>query len=235
MSDFKIGDKVNHSTFGPGVIRFGPFKGVVQEEAYLMECADGTHRRAAPGAITLEDQELVDAVARAIAESDGNRWEEYYVNHYLYRKNARAALAVLKDRGDLAGEKDQEPESPARVRDVCGDVWTLQPDGMYTNTEGPDGSPTDDTRRSWAFGYSLAKIRRCYGPLDIDSAPGPLKVGDRVRVLVDDPNLRTGQFVGKVGTLLEMGGPGPTVYDVRFDFGQDVPHSSWWCQSVERI
>lgn len=238
MSDFKVGDKVIHRTFGPGVVRFGPYRGTITEEAYLLESTSGIHRGVGAGAMTLDTgagPELVDVVARAIAESDGNRWEEGFVDRDMYRKNARAALAVLQERGELADEKDQEPGTPARVRDSHGDVWALQPDGTYTNTEGPDGSPTDDTRRSWAFGYSLAKIRRCYGPLDIDSAPGPLKVGDRVRVLVDDPNLRTGQFVGKVGTLLEMGGPGPTVYDVRFDFGQDVPHSSWWCQSVERI
>jgi hypothetical protein len=170
MTEFKVGDKVIHRSFGAGVIRFGPYMDSLRETAYLLEVANGVHRRVDADALTKENTYQVDAVAKAIAESDGNPWDDEYDDKEMYRKNARAVLEVLKERGDLADEKDR-----------------------------------------------------------------PLKVGDRVRVLEDDPDVRHGEFVGKVGVLRDVGRLRSAPYLVEFDADQYAPHPLWNCARVERV
>ncbi|MFF3312502.1 phiSA1p31-related protein [Streptomyces sp. NPDC002952] len=63
------------------------------------------------------------------------------------------------------------------------------------------------------------------------SANDDIKVGDRVRVLKDDPVLSTGRFVGKVGTVLSVGGSAREALNYRIDFGSTV----WWVADVERV
>ncbi|MFF1625599.1 phiSA1p31-related protein [Streptomyces sp. NPDC058272] len=59
-----------------------------------------------------------------------------------------------------------------------------------------------------------------------------LKVGDKARVLKDDPIICTGAYVGKVGTVLKVGGCARKPLEYRLDFGDgDV----WWVESVERV
>ncbi|MEU1037661.1 phiSA1p31-related protein [Streptomyces sp. NPDC005907] len=58
-----------------------------------------------------------------------------------------------------------------------------------------------------------------------------IKVGDRVRVLKDDPVLSTGRFVGKIGTVLAVGGSAREELKYRLDFGSTV----WWVAEVERV
>lgn len=58
-----------------------------------------------------------------------------------------------------------------------------------------------------------------------------IKVGDRVRVLKDDPVLSTGRFVGKIGTVLSVGGSAREELKYRLDFGSTV----WWVEAVERV
>ncbi|MEW1551392.1 hypothetical protein [Streptomyces tsukubensis] len=48
MTEFKIGDKVKHRTFGPVVVCYGPYKSVTGAETYLVETSDGIHRGALP-------------------------------------------------------------------------------------------------------------------------------------------------------------------------------------------
>lgn len=65
-----------------------------------------------------------------------------------------------------------------------------------------------------------------------------IKVGDRVRVVKDDPDNRTGAFVGRVGRLTDMDGV-YTAYLVEFGDGSgrhgDPENGRWWCAEVERV
>ncbi|MFJ3588631.1 hypothetical protein ACIQUY_04985 [Streptomyces sp. NPDC090231] len=68
-------------------------------------------------------------------------------------------------------------------------------------------------------------------------ADSPVKVGDKVRVLVDDPDAQAGRFVGLAGTLAEMDlTDSSTPFMVRFGEGDhgDID-GSWWCRRVELV
>lgn len=61
-----------------------------------------------------------------------------------------------------------------------------------------------------------------------------VKVGDRVRVVKDDPHTRAGEFVGAVGRLQRLHGASSTLpYRVEFDDDQGVPYSTWSVAEVE--
>ncbi|MFD8595406.1 phiSA1p31-related protein [Kitasatospora sp. NPDC059646] len=64
-----------------------------------------------------------------------------------------------------------------------------------------------------------------------------LKVGDRVRVVEDDPNYDTGRFVGLIGTLAGSGSDGGTTpFKVRFGDGEHGDtNGTWYCAKVERV
>ncbi|MEU1200151.1 phiSA1p31-related protein [Streptomyces sp. NPDC005813] len=62
--------------------------------------------------------------------------------------------------------------------------------------------------------------------------PAPIEVGDRVRVLKDDPVVCTGAYVGKIGIVQQVGGCRRKPLTYRLDFGDgDV----WWVEDVERV
>lgn len=61
------------------------------------------------------------------------------------------------------------------------------------------------------------------------------KVGDKVRVVKDDPWLRTGEFVGKTGTLRSIGRNQTLPFNVQFDADQGTLHSSWNVLAVELV
>ncbi|MGW1828860.1 phiSA1p31-related protein [Streptomyces tubercidicus] len=65
-------------------------------------------------------------------------------------------------------------------------------------------------------------------------APGPIKVGDRVRVVKDDPEAKPGQFVGMVGTIYNVD-EDELPYGVRFDGGQGAPTLTWYVTKVEKL
>lgn len=64
----------------------------------------------------------------------------------------------------------------------------------------------------------------------------PIEVGDRVRVVVDDPDIQAGEFVGLVGVVDDKSG---SVYKVRFGDGTgrhgDKANGHWWVEKVERV
>jgi hypothetical protein len=62
--------------------------------------------------------------------------------------------------------------------------------------------------------------------------PEPIKVGDRVRVVADDPEIRTGEYVGKVGLVATIGNRvrRELVYRISFPDGD-----YWWVADVERV
>ncbi|KUF18826.1 hypothetical protein [Streptomyces silvensis] len=65
--------------------------------------------------------------------------------------------------------------------------------------------------------------------------PSPIKVGDRVVVVEDDPFHRTGEFVGAQGTVDELDVTDPDQpFLVRFDAPMGVIET-WWCAEVRRI
>lgn len=66
-----------------------------------------------------------------------------------------------------------------------------------------------------------------------------VKVGDRVRVLEDDPLVLTGHFVGKTGIVRELNdcahdGGRDLRFNVVFDADQEVRHRAWNVRRVER-
>ncbi|MBT2412672.1 phiSA1p31-related protein [Streptomyces sp. ISL-12] len=66
-----------------------------------------------------------------------------------------------------------------------------------------------------------------------------VKVGDRVRIIKDSDGIRTGEYVGLVGTLERVNGSDELVYLVRFGDGSgchgDKDNGRWWCASVEPV
>ncbi|MET7939674.1 phiSA1p31-related protein [Streptomyces sp. NPDC005302] len=83
-------------------------------------------------------------------------------------------------------------------------------------------------KHSLSFAEALTKVE-----------PAPLKVGDRVRVVEDDEYARTGEFVGKVGTLKTEYDPNNRLrYLVEFGDGSgrhgDADNGTWKVASVER-
>ncbi|WDM16710.1 phiSA1p31-related protein [Streptomyces lavenduligriseus] len=67
--------------------------------------------------------------------------------------------------------------------------------------------------------------------------PEPIKVGDRVRIVKDDPTYRTGDFVGVVGILRGIEDDGRTM-PYRVELPADAPETlsgRWWCAAVERV
>lgn len=67
----------------------------------------------------------------------------------------------------------------------------------------------------------------------------PIKVGDRVRVVVADPEEypeREADFVGRVGTVTHLNENTTLPYRVKFGVGHHgASNGAWWCQKVERI
>ncbi|MFF9525396.1 phiSA1p31-related protein [Streptomyces achromogenes] len=67
--------------------------------------------------------------------------------------------------------------------------------------------------------------------------PEPVKVGDRVRIVKDDPTYRTGDFVGVVGILREIEDDG-RIMPYKVELPADAPetlYGRWWCAAVERV
>jgi hypothetical protein len=63
-----------------------------------------------------------------------------------------------------------------------------------------------------------------------------IKVGDRVRVVKDDPAIRTGEFVGKTGVVQGLNRRSSRLpFDVRFDAGQGAHYGSWNVAEVEPV
>lgn len=99
---------------------------------------------------------------------------------------------------------------------IAGPFTSRHGDGAFFIVEDEDGKhgfPTEAT---------LTKVVE----------PEPVKVGDRVRVVKDDLMSRPGEFIGKVGNVLEVGNrirPELTVR-VKLDSGH-----IWWVAEVERV
>ncbi|MFB7919357.1 hypothetical protein [Streptomyces sp. NPDC056061] len=64
-----------------------------------------------------------------------------------------------------------------------------------------------------------------------------VKVGDEVRVVVDDPTYRAGEFVGATGRINEVNSGAELPYRVTLDapHSNDTVRGHWWCAKVERL
>ncbi|MFD5161011.1 phiSA1p31-related protein [Streptomyces hawaiiensis] len=68
--------------------------------------------------------------------------------------------------------------------------------------------------------------------------PEPIKVGDRVRVVKDDPETKPGVFNGRTGKVLDVLEGADLPYRVRLDDPSGLPSWSadrWWVTDVERV
>ncbi|MFI7096400.1 phiSA1p31-related protein [Streptomyces lydicus] len=64
--------------------------------------------------------------------------------------------------------------------------------------------------------------------------PDTIKVGDRVRVVADDPESKPGQFVGMTGTVFNIDDD-DLPYGVRFDADQGAPVLTWYVTRVTKL
>jgi hypothetical protein len=104
----------------------------------------------------------------------------------------------------------------------------------YTVEAGPFFSPAEWYAVKDSDGNVLHSDT--HGLTAVDLAEPKLKVGDRVRIVQDDPTIRPGQFVGKTGVVTRLNGPDSRLpVNVRFDEGQDVPFTTWNVTEVARL
>ncbi|MFD5161010.1 phiSA1p31-related protein [Streptomyces hawaiiensis] len=170
---FKVGDKVEHPTFGKGEVAFGPYEALFGTDHYLMAGEGGKHYVVGGGDLTPVSKFKVGDEVRSFGD-------DYTV---------------------LAGPFRGYTEWYV-VEDEEGKALTSNADEM-TAVE-----PTEPA----------------------------LKVGDRVRVVKDDPTCRTGEFVGTTGTVTRLNISGSRLpFNVRFDAGQGVPYETWNVAEVERV
>ncbi|MFB7823824.1 hypothetical protein [Streptomyces hydrogenans] len=62
-----------------------------------------------------------------------------------------------------------------------------------------------------------------------------IKIGDRVRVVKDDPDYQPGNFVGRLGRVMETDSDS-LPYRVELDDPSDTwADGAWWCEKVELV
>ncbi|WP_328742940.1 phiSA1p31-related protein [Streptomyces caniferus] len=101
---------------------------------------------------------------------------------------------------------------------VAGPFKSEHHDELIWVVEKPNGTHMTPTQNS------LTKVE----------VPDPIKVGDRVRVLEDDPDIKPGQFVGLTGTIYNVD-EDDLPYGVRFDGEQGAPSRTWYVTKVEKV
>ncbi|WP_406324031.1 hypothetical protein [Streptomyces niveus] len=161
------------------------------------------------------------------------------------------AAAVVAKADELEGVKDApvptvKVGSKLRVtvdRLNCagvsvGDVLTVHRPNDFDGFSATDG-------RGVVWGFDLDHIGNGLEPLaawELDllhgGEPAPLTVGDRVRVVVDDPDERQGKFVGLTGELMSIdSSDGDSIpYLVRFGPGEHGDtDGAWYCAKVEKV
>jgi hypothetical protein len=89
-----------------------------------------------------------------------------------------------------------------------------------------ESTDPDENRTFTAMAHVMTKVDE------------PIKVGDRVRVLKDDPDSKPGVFNGRTGTLTRTNEGGDLPYQVRLDDPSGLPSWTaglWWVTNVERV
>ncbi|MGW6949035.1 hypothetical protein ACWGHD_19175 [Streptomyces xanthophaeus] len=164
---------------------------------------------------------------------------EVYAKPEAARTFARSILA-LADAVDSGKAIDDRPRVGDRLRVTednprCCPVLTGALITVVETDYSGDGEdcvrflmPGDDYR--WFM--PLSAVER----VD-ETAPArePIQVGDRVRVVKDDPDVRPGEFVGLTGEVIAKSGS-TTPYKVKFGPGMHgMAAGYWYCAEVERI
>lgn len=105
------------------------------------------------------------------------------------------------------------------------------------------GGPFDGPGGTWyayksVDGLTYQGNEKGFAPV---AEPAALKVGDRVRVLEDDPLARTGEYVGMVGELVRVKDPADGYLPFKVAFGTglashgDRVNGAWNCRRVEKV
>ncbi len=174
------------------------------------------------------------------------RGEEVTITYGPYTSSLGLTRYLVKDAdGAELPTRDYDltaiPTSPAFV---VGDTVTLatRPGGMpYTVEYGPfddrdvyvvrrvdEPTDPDDVRTFTALAGVMRKVE----------APA-VKVGDRVRIVKDSDGIRSGEYVGLVGTLERVDEGAELAHLVRFGDGSgthgDKVNGRWWCERVEPV
>ncbi|MFD4699800.1 phiSA1p31-related protein [Streptomyces niveus] len=110
---------------------------------------------------------------------------------------------------------------------------------VVTIKAGPFLSTVRDRAEFWVVefdsGQHATPLTSWLTPLPADE---PVKVGDTVMVVVADPGIREGDFVGLVGTVTALDDYRGRV-KVRFGDGTgrhgDKANGHWWCEKVEKV
>ncbi|MEU1037643.1 hypothetical protein [Streptomyces sp. NPDC005907] len=177
------------------------------------------------------------------ARSYGEHKMETYLDPTKARTFARGILALADEiDGGEAKPADTRPkvgdkllvleDHPRHCPVVKGDVITVA--GTDYDHDGTDCVRFYHEGDTYAWFIPLTAVE----PADpAVPAPAP-KVGDRVRVTLDDDVVRTGEYVGKVGVLLRDHGAGPgNRYKVQFGDGSgphgDKVNGTWCVRDVE--
>ncbi|MYW28212.1 hypothetical protein [Streptomyces sp. SID2119] len=115
-------------------------------------------------------------------------------------------------------------------------ITVLAEDGEIWFKPGSDNvSPTPDAARTFARGILALADEVDGGAAKAEPAEDTRpKVGDRVIVVEDDPDDRTGEFVGLVGTVVSVNGGFSTPFKVKFGDGHHGRADGyWWCRGVK--
>ncbi|MFF3140852.1 hypothetical protein ACFVRU_03710 [Streptomyces sp. NPDC057927] len=118
---------------------------------------------------------------------------------------------------------------------VVGDAVHL--DAVSDGVVQGDASLRADAARTFACGI-IALADEIDGG-EVVEAPKPRnpQVGDRVRIVKDDPYTKTGVFVGRTGVVRDVKDGDRTMpYRVRLDDPSNTwDEESWWCAEVELV
>lgn len=175
MTTFKVGDKVRYGFEGTGVLTYGPYQALMQDDAFLMRRdSDGRERIMSSASLT-----------------------------------ALPTFAV----GDMA-----------KVGDTLGEIVAGPFTGVYSDSNPVYVLKQANGRHLFPNESTLRKVEAT-----------PATTGDRVRVLVDDVRSRTGEFVGKIGTVTRVNAGGTLPYRLSFDASEATPYTSWWVAKVEKV
>ncbi|MGW6855850.1 hypothetical protein [Streptomyces xanthophaeus] len=164
---------------------------------------------------------------------------EVYAKPEAARTFARSILA-LADEVDGGKAIDDRPRVGDRLRVmedhprhcpvVTGDLITVV--ATDYDHDGEDCVRFLVPENSYRWIIPLSAVERVDEP---EAAREPIQVGDWVRVVKDDPDVRPGEFVGLIGEVIAKS-ESTTPYKVKFGPG---PHGRadgyWYCARVVRV
>lgn len=244
---FKIGDKVEHTYHGPGEIVYGPYSGLVATGNYLLKLPSDKHITTKADVLTLRPEFTVGDRVQSTESGNvykllGGPWDGTLGTFYVAENAEGMAVSVRAVNlrlapvappaqvpivGDWVRVVEDDPEN--YTGQYVGQVGRLADIDLGTDTALPYMIKFDENQGNPYTPWFVAKIEPATEPEPAANVP---IIGDWVRVVEDDPNCCPGEFVGKVGRLVDIA-PDDVPYEVAFDAGQNAPHSLFWVVGVE--